>query len=109
VTGSGADLAQVQYRPSAYSNPMRVILRGPLGYRTSATVKLSANGSSTGRLMLQTRVTLAVDRFVYAPCAAAVAFVASGARALQSGRLSIYMLYMLAALVIALSLVPILR
>ena len=34
VTGSGAELAAVQYRPSAYSNPMRVILRGPLGYRT---------------------------------------------------------------------------
>jgi hydrogenase-4 component B len=109
VTGSGADLAQVQYRPSAYSNPMRVILRGPLGYRTAATVELSADGSSTGRLLLYTRVTLAVDRFVYVPCAALVAWVASGARALQSGRLSIYMLYMLAALIIALSLVPILR
>ena len=33
VTGSGPELAAVQYRPSAYSNPMRVILRGPLGYR----------------------------------------------------------------------------
>ena len=88
---------------------MRVILRGPLGYRTSATVELSADGSSTGQLMLQTRVTLAVDRFVYTPCAALVSWIASGARALQSGRLSIYMLYMLAALIIALSLVPILR
>ena len=33
VTGSGAELAAVQYRPSSYSNPIRVVLRGPLGYR----------------------------------------------------------------------------
>jgi len=109
VTGSGADLAAVQYRPSAYSNPMRVILRGPLGYRTTASIEHAADGSSTGRLLLQTRVTLVVDRFIYAPSAALVAWLASGARALQSGRLSVYMLYMLAALIIALSLVPILR
>ena len=45
VTGSGAELAAVQYRPSAYSNPMRVILRGPLGYRS----RLAADAASGRR------------------------------------------------------------
>lgn len=103
VTGSGASLAAVQYRPSAYSNPMRVILRGPLGYRSSVVP------DGDDRLRLQSRVTLAVDRFVYAPAGALVLWLAARVRALQSGRLSAYMLYMLAALLVALSLVPILR
>jgi hypothetical protein len=85
---------------------MRVILRGPLGYHADATVE---DGAPSDRLVLQTRVTLVIDRFVYAPSAALIAWLASGARALQSGRLSAYMLYMLAALIAALSLIPILR
>jgi hydrogenase-4 component B len=109
VTGSAADLAAVQYRPSAYSNPMRVILRGPLGYRVSTTAEPPEDGSGDQRLLLRTRVTLAADRFLYAPSAAVVSWLASWTRAMQSGRLSVYMLYMLAALIIALSLVPILR
>jgi hypothetical protein len=109
ITGSAATLAAVQYRPSAYSNPMRVILRGPLGYHATTTVEPRADGSTTEQLVLRTRVTLVVDRFLYAPAAALVSWLASWARALQSGRLSAYMLYMLAALIICLSLVPILR
>ena len=59
------DLAAVQYRPSAYSNPMRVILRGPLGYRSRLlTLEQPAGGTA---LTLDTRVVLAVDRFLYAP------------------------------------------
>lgn len=109
VTGSAPDLAAVQYRPSAYSNPMRVILRGPLGYRAETTTDQPRDGVGGGRLVLRTRVTLVIDRFVYAPTAALVSWLACGVRALQSGRLSLYMLYMLAALLAALSLVPILH
>jgi hydrogenase-4 component B len=106
VTGSGADLTAVQYRPSAYSNPMRVILRGPLGYRT----QLVEHGDSADRrLTRDTRVVLAVDRFFYVPAARLVVWAASRVRATQSGRLSTYLLYMLVALILALSLVPILR
>jgi hydrogenase-4 component B len=107
VTGSGAELAAVQYRPSAYSNPMRVILRGPLGYRS----RLSAAGGqgAPAQLTLDTRVVLAVDRFVYAPATALALRMAERVRAFQSGRLSAYLLYMLIALILALSLVPILR
>jgi len=107
VTGSGAELAAVQYRPSAYSNPMRVILRGPLGYRTRLTV--TETGDSDREFTLDTRVVLAIDRFLYAPAAALALRIAAIVRAFQSGRLSLYLLYMLTALIIALCLIPILR
>jgi len=107
VTGSGGELAAVQYRPSAYSNPMRVILRGPLGYRS----QLIADGAANPRahLVLDTRVVLVIDRFLYQPVGAFALAVAERVRAFQSGRLSSYLLYMLVALIVALSLVPILR
>jgi hydrogenase-4 component B len=115
VTGSGADLAAVQYRASAYSNPMRVILRGPLGYRTRLVT--AGDGGDPGRpegeagavVHLETSVVLAIDRFLYAPLAALVLRAAALARRIQSGHLSIYLLYVLVALILALSLIPILR
>lgn len=107
VTGSGAELRAVQYRPSAYSNPMRVILRGPLGYRSrlvSAPDQESADGAR-----LETSVVLAVDRFLYGPVSVLAQRLATVVRSFQSGRLSTYLLYMLVALLVALSLIPILR
>jgi len=107
VTGSGAELAAVQYRPSAYSNPMRVILRGPLGYRSRLT--RAPEGSSGRELTLETRVVLAIDRFLYQPLTALALRVAGWVRTTQSGQLSAYLLYMLITLIVALSLIPILR
>jgi hydrogenase-4 component B len=107
VTGSDGELASVQYRPSAYSNPMRVILRGPLGYRTRLISTDEHEGAS--RLTLNTTVVLAIDSFVYRPAAVFILRVAERVRAMQSGHLSMYLLYMLIALIVALSLVPILR
>jgi formate hydrogenlyase subunit 3/multisubunit Na+/H+ antiporter MnhD subunit len=107
VTGSGVELAAVQYRPSAYSNPMRVILRGPLGYRTRVLVTRGRN--ATAELTLDTRVVLAIDRYLYTPATSLALGISKRVRALQSGRLSAYLLYMLVALILALSLVPILR
>jgi hydrogenase-4 component B len=109
VTGSGAELAAVQYRPSAYSNPMRVILRGPLGFRTRLIEEDNDGEESGTRFRLDTSVVLAIDRFVYAPATALVLRVAGRVRSIQSGHLSVYLLYMLIALILALSLVPILR
>jgi hypothetical protein len=86
---------------------MRVILRGPLGFR-SAVIPEPGDGRPD-RLRLETGVTLAIGRFVYAPSAALVSWLARWVRALQSGSLSMYLLYMLVALLAALSLVPILR
>jgi hydrogenase-4 component B len=107
VTGSGAELAAVQYRPSAYSNPMRVILRGPLGYRTRLTA--STGGAPEPRPVLQRSVVLAIERFIYRPLTDLALTGASLVRRLQSGRLSSYLLYMLAALILALALIPILH
>jgi hypothetical protein len=114
VTGSGAELAAVQYRPSAYSNPMRVILRGPLGYRTrllSADPDSPADPASdqASDLQVETTVVLAIDRFLYAPVTRLALRTADRVRALQSGRLSAYLSYMLIALILALALVPILH
>jgi len=106
VTGSGAELPAVQYRPSAYSNPMRVILRGPLGYRTRLVSTAGENAAS--RLTLDTTVVFAIDRFLYTPASTLALAIAERVRAFQSGRLSSYLLYMLIALIVALSLVPIL-
>ena len=107
VTGSGADLAAVQYRPSAYSNPMRVILRGPLGYRSRLLPLARENGAA--QWVLSTQVVLVVDRFIYRPATAIALGIAQRIRATQSGHLSTYLLYMLLALLVALSLVPILH
>jgi hydrogenase-4 component B len=106
VTGSGAELPAVQYRPSAYSNPMRVILRGPLGYRTRLVATAGENPASS--LTLETSVVEAVNRYLYVPAAALALAIAERVRATQSGRLSSYLLYMLVALIVALSLVPML-
>jgi hydrogenase-4 component B len=103
VTGSAVDLARVQYRPSAYSNPMRVILRGPLGFRTRL---IPGRG---GTLTLESSVTNTIERRLYAPATALALAITVRTRRLQSGRLSSYLLYMLVAVIIALSLVPILR
>ena len=107
LTGSGAELAAVQYRPSAYSNPMRVILRGPLGYRSRLIPLARENG--VARYLLSTQVVLVIDRFVYQPAAAIALRIAGRVRATQSGHLSSYLLYMLVALLVALSLIPILH
>jgi hypothetical protein len=107
VTGSAAELAAVQYRPSAYSNPMRVILRGPLGLRSK--LERSGGMDAEPRFTLETSVVLAIDRFVYTPLARGALRVSAWTRATQSGRLSAYLLYMLVALIAALALVPILR
>jgi hydrogenase-4 component B len=106
VTGSGAELAAAQYRPSAYSNPMRVVLRGPLGYCS----RLVDRGTeTTPEFVLKTTVVNAIDRFVYRPLAEIALLASSRVRRLQSGRLSFYLLYMMIALILALALVPVLR
>ncbi len=107
VTGSGADLAAVQYRPSSYSNPMRVILRGPLGYRSQ--VIAPGAGDEDRKPVLERTVVLAIDRFIYRPLERLALSASATMQRLQSGRLSAYLLYMLIALILALALIPILH
>jgi hydrogenase-4 component B len=106
VTGSGATLATVQYRPSAYSNPIRVVLRGPLGFRTRVVGDPDSEGE---QLELQTSVVLAIDRFLYQPLTYVALRASAVVRRFQSGHLSAYLLYMMLALIFALALIPILH
>jgi hydrogenase-4 component B len=108
VTGSGAELAAVQYRPSAYSNPMRVILRGPLGYRRLVVTE-GEDDDGEQEVRLDATVVLAVDRFIYRPLTRLTVAASVRIRRFQSGRLSVYLLYMLVSLILALALIPILR
>jgi hypothetical protein len=94
----------VQYRPSSYSNPIRVVLRGPLGYRTRVRTDEAAGG-----LVLETRVVLAIDRFLYEPVARLALAASARVRRFQSGSLSAYLLYMLAVLIVVLAMIPTLR
>lgn len=106
VTGSAATLRSVQYRPSAYSNPIRVVLRGPLGFRTRM---IDGEDSPSGSPLLETTVVLAFDRFLYTPVSNLALMASRQVRRLQSGRLSTYLLYMLITLLLALSLIPVLH
>ncbi len=109
VTGSSAPLAEVQYRPSAYSNPLRVVLRGPLGFRTWITTPAGDGQGRPPLARLHATVVSAVDRFVYQPLARSALAANALVRRTQSGRLSVYLLYMLVALILALALIPILH
>lgn len=106
ITGSGADIAQVQYRPAAYSNPMRVVLQGPYGFRRELEPRAGERGQTDGSLVLHTRVVLAVEQYIYAPLARVFLAGAARVRRLQSGRLSAYLLYMLIVLIVVLALIP---
>jgi hydrogenase-4 component B len=102
VTGSGADLAAVQYRPSSYSNPIRVVLRGPLGYFS----RIEPADDGRGGSRLATGVVLATDQLIYRPLSRIALAAATQVRRLQSGSLSAYLLYILVVLIVALALIP---
>jgi formate hydrogenlyase subunit 3/multisubunit Na+/H+ antiporter MnhD subunit len=109
VTGSGVDVAVVQYRPGAYINPIRVVLRGIYGFRRTVVRDVGARHPRGASLELETRVVAPVEHYVYRPVTAAALSLSSRVRRLQSGRLGAYLLYMLAALIVVLALIPTLR
>jgi hydrogenase-4 component B len=123
LTGSGAELAEVQYRPAAYSNPLRVVLRGPLRFRSrllaadrpparpepAAPAQPEPAAPAAPRWRLQRDVVQVIERLLYRPLALAALAGSARARRLQSGRLSMYLLYLMVALMIALVLIPVLR
>jgi hypothetical protein len=109
VTGSGIEVASVQYRPSAYINPIRVVLRGIYGFRRTVTRDPGARHPRSASLVLETRVVAPVEHYVYRPVTSAALSLSAYARRLQSGRLSAYLLYMLAALIVVLALIPTLK
>jgi hydrogenase-4 component B len=95
LSGTAPDVAAVQYTPDSYANPIRVVLSS--AYRFRRTV----DGG-----VLHTHVTPAFEAYFYRPLTRASLRLADRARLLQSGRLSVYLLYILVVLIVALALIP---
>jgi hydrogenase-4 component B len=103
VSGTAVPIAAVQYRPEAYSNPIRVVFSGL--YRFKRTVEArEVNGKEIR--VARTRVVPVFEDYFYRPIATGSVLVASQFRRLQSGSLSMYLLYVLAVLLAALALIP---
>jgi len=103
VSGTAVPIAAVQYRPEAYSNPIRVVFSGL--YRFKRTVEVREEDGKEIRVA-RTRVVPVFEDYFYRPIAAGSLLVASRFRRLQSGSLSTYLLYVLAVLLAALALIP---
>jgi hydrogenase-4 component B len=109
LSGSAPPIAAVQYTPAAYSNPLRVVLRGLYGLRRRLIADPDARTREAATLRLETRVVPAFEQFLYGPVGAGALRLSALARRLQSGRLGAYLLYMLVVLVVVLALIPAVR
>jgi hydrogenase-4 component B len=109
LSGSGPPIELVQYTPAAYSNPLRVVLRGLYGFRRRLVADPHARTPEAATLHLETRVVPAFEQFLYGPLGAGALRLSALARRLQSGRLGAYLLYMLVVLVVVLALIPAVR
>ncbi|HLY86493.1 MAG TPA: proton-conducting transporter membrane subunit [Gaiellaceae bacterium] len=103
VSGTAVPVATVQYRPEAYSNPIRVVLSGL--YRFKRTVEVREENGKEIRVA-RTRVVPVFEDYFYRPIAAGSVLIAGRLRRLQSGSLGMYLLYILAVLLAALALIP---
>jgi hydrogenase-4 component B len=108
LSGSAAAIEGVQYTPQAYSNPIRVVLRGAYGLRRRLLAEATRAGS-TPALTLETRIVPAFEHYVYGPLTSGGLILSAAVARLQSGRLSGYLLYMLVVLIVVLALIPALR
>ncbi len=102
VSGSAPDIATVQYTPDSYANPIRVVLATAYRFRR----ELQPVAGDPGRLELRTSTTPPFEAYLYRPLAHAALAVSGYVRRLQSGRLGLYLLYILVVLMAALALIP---
>jgi formate hydrogenlyase subunit 3/multisubunit Na+/H+ antiporter MnhD subunit len=107
LSGTAPDIAAVQYTPEGYANPIRVVLAGLYGFRR--TIQPEGGGRQPERLALSTRVVPAFEHYLYEPLVAAGLRLSGFSRRLQSGRLGLYLLYVLLVLLGALAMIPALR
>jgi hydrogenase-4 component B len=105
-----------RYSPFGYANALRHVLSNVLGSRRSAV--LQADGHSTANphgdtdhahILVRTDVVEPVETYLYRPVRRIWLRLSRCARRLQSGRLEAYIAYMLAALIILLSIVAAMR
>ena len=100
--------ARVQYTPAAYSNPIRVVLRTAYGFRRQLE-PIDAGSRAPERYRLDSRMVPFFEHYLYLPIAALALRASEQARRLQSGRLSMYVLYTLIVVLVVLALIPALR
>jgi hydrogenase-4 component B len=102
VSGAAPDIASVQYTPDSYANPIRVVLATAYRFRREV---LPVDGDPS-RFVLRTGTTPPFEAYLYRPLARAALAVSGYVRRLQSGRLGLYLLYILVVLIAALALIP---
>ncbi len=100
LSGAAPEIAAVQYTPDSYANPIRVVLSSAYRFRRT----LTTNGPR--EIVVRTHVTPAFETYLYRPLTGAVLRLSGRARRLQSGRLGVYLLYVLIVLIAALALIP---
>jgi hypothetical protein len=103
VSGTAVPIATVQYRPEAYSNPIRVVLSGLYGFKRTVEVR-EEDGKEIR--VARTRMVPIFEDYFYRPIAAGSLIIAGQLRRMQSGNLGMYLLYILAVLIAALALIP---
>jgi hydrogenase-4 component B len=109
VSGTFPPPALVQYTPAAYSNPIRVVLRGLYGFRRRLVPQGPGSARTPATIALETRVVPAFEEYVYDRTTRAALRLSFALRRLQSGRLGTYLLYMLVLLLGVLALIPAVR
>ena len=103
LSGTAPDVADVQYTPDSYANPIRVVLSTLYGFRRELE---PAREDDLHRRVLRTQITPAFEAYLYRPVTRGALRFSGQARRLQSGRLGIYLLYVLVVLIAALALIP---
>jgi hypothetical protein len=107
LSGTAPGVALVQYTPDSYANPIRVVLSSVYRFRrTLEPVEGDAGARDEHRLALRTSITPAFEAYLYGPLTHTGLRLSAFARRLQSGRLGIYLLYVLVVLIVALALIP---
>jgi hydrogenase-4 component B len=106
LSGTQVAPALVQYTPAAYSNPIRVVLRGAYGFAREVVPAGAGTRGAPGRLVLRTRIVPAFEAYLYLPLARLALGATALVRRLQSGRLSLYLLYLLVVLIAVLAAIP---
>jgi hydrogenase-4 component B len=109
VSGTAVDPALFQYTPAAYINPIRVVLRGLYGFRRQLHAEEGDRHPAAASLVLETRVVPPFEHYIYRPVVTGTLALVTEVRRLQSGRLGVYLIYMLVIVLVVLGLIPVLK
>jgi hypothetical protein len=93
---------RMQYTATTYANPVRVTFAGL--YRPDVHVERASDDPAgrSGPVHYRTRVLPVFERYLYEPVIRAVEWLGRLVRPIQSGDVNLYLLYVLAAVLVAL-------